>query len=358
VWAGVAVGVLVLGASGVWFVVNADATSRRPATARLPPATAPVTRQNLASTEEVDGTLGYGDVHTVVGAAPAVVTQLPVEGATIKRGGRLYRADNAPVVLLYGNLPLYRELRVGTEGAAVRELARNLDALGYDGFTVDDDYSSATATAVRDWQDDLGWEVTGRVSPAQVVVTAGPVRVTELKVQVGSPVAAGRPVLTYTGTTRLVSIDLSVDEQQLARKGARVSVDLPDDKRIAGRIASVGTVARAASPAAGSAAGSAGSTDSGSATIDVTVTLDDPRSAGGLDSAPVRVQLRAQERKNVLTVPVSALLALREGGYGVEVVTGSSSRLVAVKAGLFADGRVEISGAQISEATVVGVAKP
>jgi multidrug efflux system membrane fusion protein len=57
----------------------------------------------------------------------------------------------------------------------------------------------------------------------------------------------------------------------------------------------------------------------------------------------------------VLTVPVAALLALSEGGYGVQVVEGTGTRIVAVETGLFADGRVEISGSGIAAGTNVGV---
>jgi len=52
----------------------------------------------------------------------------------------------------------------------------------------------------------------------------------------------------------------------------------------------------------------------------------------------------AAEHKDVLTVPIAALVALAEGGYGVEVVDGSTSHYVRVETGLFASGRVEVSG--------------
>jgi len=57
----------------------------------------------------------------------------------------------------------------------------------------------------------------------------------------------------------------------------------------------------------------------------------------------------------VLTVPVAALLALAEGGYGLEVVDGGRSSITAVETGLFADGRVEVSGSGIAAGTTVGV---
>jgi hypothetical protein len=56
-------------------------------------------------------------------------------------------------------------------------------------------------------------------------------------------------------------------------------------------------------------------------------------------------------------VPVSALLALSEGGYGLEVVDDDgTTSIVSVTTGLFADGKVQVEGDGITEGTVVGVA--
>jgi hypothetical protein len=95
----------------------------------------------------------------------------------------------------------------------------------------------------------------------------------------------------------------------------------------------------------------------GEPTVDVVVAVDDGAALTGVDNGPVRVRFLVREVKDVLTVPVGALLALAEGGYGVEVVDGGSARVVAVKPGLFANGNVEISGAGITEGTTVGMAR-
>jgi hypothetical protein len=57
----------------------------------------------------------------------------------------------------------------------------------------------------------------------------------------------------------------------------------------------------------------------------------------------------------VLTVPVTALLALSGGGYGLEVISGGTASYVQVDTGLFAGGRVEVTGEGIDEGTVVGM---
>jgi multidrug efflux pump subunit AcrA (membrane-fusion protein) len=79
--------------------------------------------------------------------------------------------------------------------------------------------------------------------------------------------------------------------------------------------------------------------------IPVTITLDHPSAAGSLQEASVSVDFPTASRKNVLTVPVSALIALPDGGYGVEVVRdAATTETVKAKPGLFAGGFVEVTG--------------
>jgi len=165
--------------------------------------------------------------------------------------------------------------------------------------------------------------------------------------------AAG-PVLTYTATTRIVSVALDVTLQELVKPGLAATVTLPNGKTVAGTIATVGTVAIGGPEAATGASATNGGQNT-PATIAVTVTLADQSALGTLDQAPVAVHIVSATAEHVLTVPVAALVALAEGGYGLEVVTGSTSRYVAVQTGMFADGRVQVAGNGIAEGTIVGV---
>jgi peptidoglycan hydrolase-like protein with peptidoglycan-binding domain len=321
-------------------------TGPKPAAAHLPPATATVTRGDLTQTENVTGTLDYGDETTVAAKAGGTLTWLPAAGAVITRGHALYKVDDKPVSLLFGALPLYRQLAPGVSGSDVKELERNLYALGYRGFTVDSDYTSATATAVKEWQSDLGVTETGTVGPDQVAVATGTVRVGQLKAAVGSP--ASGPVLTCTGTNRVVTVPLDVAKQDMAKKGTRATVTLPDGKQVDGTVSGVGTVATT----------SQGDNNSdNTTTIDVTVSVADQSALGSLVSAPVDVTLVSAQSTNVLSVPVAALVALAEGGYGVQAVTGSTTQYLPVKTGMFANGNVEISGDGITEGMTVGMPK-
>ena len=314
------------------------------ASSDLPPATAKVTRETLVDTQTESGELGHGTAISAAARSGGTVTGLPATGSTVKRGQALYRLDNAPVVLLYGSLPAYRTLAVGTEGADVTQFEKNLRALGYDGFTVDDEYTSSTAAAVKEWQEDLGLPETGTVELGRVVFASGAVRVDGNEAEVGEAVQPGTAVLSYTGTARVVTVELEVSDQRLARKGAAVTVTLPDGKTARGKITMTELVIK---PAEGQ--------EPASTAVEVTIAVDDAKAVAGLDSATVDVAFTASQRENVLTVPVAALLALAEGGYGVQVVDGAATRIVAVETGLFATGRVEVSGDGLAEGMTVGM---
>ncbi|GAA3450497.1 peptidoglycan-binding protein [Dactylosporangium matsuzakiense] len=307
-----------------------------------PPKTATVSRQTLVDTQNEDGKLGHGDSRTLTGRGAGTLTEVPAAGTTIQRGQALYRSDNAPVVLLYGALPSYRNLAVGDEGPDVRQLEENLAALGYTGFTVDDTYSSSTASAVRKWQGDLGLTKTGTVEAARIVYAVGAVRVDERKAEPGDP--SGGAILAYTSTTPVVTVDLDTSDQRLAKSGTAVTVKLPDGRSATAKISAVQTIIQ---PAQGN--------EPAKTKYRVTIVPDDVKAFDGLDQMTVTVTFTAGKRENVLAVPVQALLALAEGGYGVQVVEGGTTKVVAVELGLFAAGKVEITGAGISAGTVVGM---
>jgi peptidoglycan hydrolase-like protein with peptidoglycan-binding domain len=328
----------------------------------FPPATARVERTTLVETKSVSGTLGYGQPVPLDAGEAGIVTWIAPVGSTVRRGQALFQVDERAVVHLYGSLPLYRTLRPGVTGRDARQLERNLATLGYRGFTVDGTYSAATAAAVRAWQANLGLAQTGTVELGQVLFTPGPIRIAGHSARVGDAIGRegerGGGVLSYTGTRRLVNVELEVADLPLAVRGRTVTVRAPGRGVVKGRIAQVGTViTRQAAPAGeGTGSDGAGSATAGAA-VEVTVAIPDQKALGAIEAAPVDVDFVSGKRENVLAVPVTALLALPQGGYGVEVVSGARARVVPVKTGMFAGGQVEVSGKAIAEGVPVGVAK-
>jgi hypothetical protein len=176
-----------------------------------------------------------------------------------------------------------------------------------------------------------------------VVFLAGAVKVKEVKAPEGKRAVQGQPVLTVAATRRVVHIDLDADKQDMARVGEKVRVELPGGRTVDGAVAKVGSVAE-----------TTGSGQDQKTTVGVDVSLSG-EGTGRLDEAPVGVELESERRKGVLSVPVEALLALKEGGFGLEVVDGARRRLVPVRTGAFGGGRVEVEGDGVREGVRVGV---
>lgn len=335
-----AVAVLAAGAVGTIHALRDDGPAAS-STTTLP--TARVKRADLVSATRQDGSLGYAGAYTVLGSGSGRVTWLPAVGEEITRGRTVYEDDGRAVPLWYGTRPFFRTLESGmTSGNDVLELERNLAALGYgSGLTVDRTFTGATRSAIKRWQADRKLPRSGTLAPADVVVLPGPIRVTAVSAVPGGP--AGGTVLTASGTQRLVTVNLPVASQTIAKQSAAVRIGLPGGKSTTGHIAAVGTVA--AAPKTNSQSQTGESTET--ATLPVSITLDRAADAGRLDGAPVTVDFTSDEHRGVLSVPVEALLAAADGSYSVDVVDDRGQVTpVPVELGIFdGDGDdVEVTG--------------
>jgi hypothetical protein len=264
----------------------------------------------------------------------ATYTTLPSAGDVIRRGETLFAVSGQPVLLLYGGVPAWRAFRPGmSPGRDVAALNANLRVLGYGKGLFGDSFTGSTAAAIRALQAAHGLEQTGELPLGSVVFKSEPVRVKTVSPTRGAAVQAG-PVLTVSSTRHQVTIALDAAQQSEVRVGDPVTITLPSNETTPGRVSSVGKVA------------SSGGSDSGP-TVEVDVRLINEAAAGQLDQAPVQAAIITGRVRNVLAVPVAALLALAGGGYAVEVVDPTGAHhLVAVDLGLFddADGLVQVSG--------------
>ncbi|WP_369141914.1 peptidoglycan-binding protein [Streptomyces sp. R44] len=352
----------VVAIAGGGVAVTALASPEKPSPDRagtrgLPPATAPVTRGDLADSSQRDGTLGHlGERKVNAGGPGGTLTWLAPPGSVVRRDERLYEVDGEAVRLMYGDQPMYRTLKTGDKGKDVRQLEENLAALGYTGFDVDEEYTAKTAAAVKRWQKSHDLKQSGTLGPERIAFAGSAVRVEEAgsdsgtgsgggdRIAPGDRVTPGSPVLTVTGSERVVSFKVPASEAGSAKTGTRVQVTLPDGTRLPGRVSAVGRTATAGEDP-----------QDKTPKIDITVSFDDPAKAKGVDQSPVTVELTGETRRDVLSVPVNALLALPDGGFGVQVVEDGAARDVRVELGMFAQGRVEISGEGLREGMKVGV---
>jgi peptidoglycan hydrolase-like protein with peptidoglycan-binding domain len=275
-------------------------------------------------------------------AQGAVYTSLPSVGQVIARNHSLYAVGGQPTIVLYGRTLATRAFLAGmSAGPDVAELNANLEELGYGSGLAGDQFTAATATAVRAFQAAHGLAQTGELALGSVVFEPGPVRVTSVTPTVGMSVTPG-PAMTVSSTARQVVVKLDASQQSSVKKGDRVLITLPDSQSTPGTVSYVASVAVAPPSEHG---------EESTPTIEVDVTPDEPQATGHLEAAPVQVSITTASVENTLVVPVTALLALAGGGYAVEEVQPNGvHRLVAVTLGLFDDeaGDVQVSGPELA----------
>jgi hypothetical protein len=380
-------GALALG-GGIYAVqarAGQDSRAAQPAPAQV--ATAEVVRTDLSDYWTESGTVGYRKQRTLRGVAPGVLTWLPRSGSTISRGETLYRAGDRPVTLFYGSSPMFRDIgTVGLVGRDVKVLADNLRALGYrigpqpapgtritvqngpapaandqgkdapgtDRKSGESDESGAYQTVVtsedavftRSLKDAVRrWQAAGTVRPANGTVTLGDVLVLSGAVRVGAAAAqlgddATGNLMAISDRAKAVSVEIDASRADDLRAGQPVRITLPDSSHTNGTISSVSSNVRADAADGG---------DQGPQ-VQVVIAVTKASKIRNISSAAVDVRFTGTTRRDVLAVPVGALLALSGGGYGVQVSGGA---LTAVKVGLFADGMVQITGTGITAGTRV-----
>ncbi|WP_329306605.1 peptidoglycan-binding protein [Streptomyces sp. NBC_01260] len=310
--------------------------------------TVAVQKGSLSTGIQVGGALSYDTPTPVIASGHGTITALPAVGAVVKAGAKFYEVDGRPVVLLTGDRPMWRDLGPEiSDGPDIEQLKRNLIKLGHAdglGLTADQKFTPATVTAVKRWQKSLGEKQTGTVTLGSVVMLPqATVRVQQLGAQLGSALGA-TAVMTVTGTDLVATAQPADSQLSQFKPNGRVTVKLADGSTINGRIRSLVH------------GGSGNGGDSGSDGADkttVTIALDHQRQAEQAGPSSVTVTVVGETVSDALIVPVTALLALDGGGYGVQVVSGTTTRLVRIQLGLVADAKAQITGDVQAGAQVV-----
>jgi hypothetical protein len=336
-WAAAAAVVLAAAAATGGVVVGSSAEQATPAPPGPAANTVKVEKGTLSAMVSQAGTLTYrarsdGSPYAVINRARGTYTELPEVGAKVGCGDVLYRVDDRPVLLLCGTVPAYRDLHIGDVGRDVRQLNRNLHLPAGKAFT------ARTKAALERLQHDKGFNVTGKLALDDAVFLPEAVRIAKVTGEVGGSAGPGAPVLRATSDTLHVQVNLDPSRQGEVERGDRARITLPGNTPVMGRVAGFGRVAEVPAGQGGQAA---------DATIPTFVSLDDPAHAGGLDNAPVEVDITTKGVHDALSVPVTALVGKSGGGFAVEVVrAGGGRELVAVTLGLFdtGGGRVQVDG--------------
>ena len=302
---------------------DSDVTVDREFTAET---AAMVERWQLDVGLEVDGIVEASDIVFIPGPAQVV--------AAIDETGSISPGSSIATLSFGAHLV----------GPDVEQLEQALDRLGFTAdatLVVDDVFTPETRAALVEWQLATGQDADGVLHVGDIVVVEAAVRVIAEMAAVGGVVSPGNAVLGVADVEQIVSFDLDAADQSLADVGDSATVVLPNTVKLTGVIEEIATTAT--------------TTPDGDTTFAVTVRLDDPDAVGDLTEAPVDVELVGSSVSDVLAVPVSALVALSDGGYAIEADSGTGFRLVAAEPGVFADGLVEIDVAGVEVGDLVAL---
>jgi hypothetical protein len=167
----------------------------------------------------------------------------------------------------------------------------------------------------------------------------------------------GQPVISASSPDPVVNVPVPAAQTFLVHPGDRVTVTMPSGATSTGRVVGISSIATAATGSPEDGGQSSAPNGPQPATVPAVVSLDHPSVAAHLDAAPV-TNVTDRRVSGVLAVPVTALVALAGGGYGVWVDAAGSRHIVAVTTGLFANALVQVNASQIRAGDLVEVPAP
>ncbi len=386
---------IALGSAGVWFATQNQTDSSAVAETTNQTTLIEAQSRDLISIEEWAGTLQAGSNASVSASTGGTVTRIAAVGDSIELGGLLAEIDGNPVVALYGTVPQFREIDIGSDpGADIRQLEENLVALGFDqGGTVlvDEVFTAETEAMVERWEVALGIDLAdGKVDAGQIAFIEGPSEVLD-RTSVGNQVNPGQPLLTtltlatsgfvpFVDETDVeavsdatdaipvdaelvdldtgddtpavgrpiqrwesseISVELAVDvaEVDTFEIGRTVGVELPDGQIVNAEVVEVSNVART-------------NQNTGETVVDVSIRPTEPIESL-FTTGPIVVQIEQGSTLGAVVVPARSLIALAEGGHAIEI---DGRGLVGVELGSFDDGWVEVISGDVDAGEAIVVA--
>lgn len=164
--AAVAVVALVAGLGLGQFIVSPGQAAADADAPKAGLITVPIESKKLANDVTIRGDVTYADavdvkIETGDLGGPAVVTgQVPEVGKELGAAAVALEVAGRPVIVLPGDLPVYRTMRIGVSGPDVTQLKQALNAVGINPGALDSPvYDAGTATAVAALYAKVGYPV-------------------------------------------------------------------------------------------------------------------------------------------------------------------------------------------------------
>lgn len=294
-----------------------------------PGLTVGVERHTLRDSLTLRGTLAYDDRGVVRAAAPGRATALGVTtGSPVVSGTVLLAIDGRPMVAVIGAQPFWRSLAMSDVGPDVRELNDVLRSAGLPA-PEDDQFTAQTAAALRRWQTLHGAPADGRLELNDLAVITDPARVGAVTIAVGEFVAPGSALLRLQGSQAHVALAVTPTDRTRISQGQSALIQLAtSNEQLPATVSAVDE-----SPTLSA---------QGAQSYGATIT---PASAlAGRDGTPVSAVIVISEARDVLCVPLAAVISDGTGQPAVRVREARGTRIVAIRTGISEGAYVEVTG--------------
>jgi HlyD family secretion protein len=254
------VATVLLASATFWAGTLVKGERRLPPNPKEPRPTVPLERRVLTDELRLTGTVGVPSGVPVSSLSPslnseeaALITKLPLKvGAVVTNGSLLAEIAGHPVIVLEGGIPMYRTLRLGSNGGDILEFQQALSRNGYGDADPPGHFGQSTSAAAAAMFRARGYSLPDErilrpasfsggvdnaaihsrasrhvrervpIVPLSSVVFVGhlPASVSSLTAHVGQQ--ADGPLLTLTYSSPNVVVGLEPSQLQTVRRGMRV----------------------------------------------------------------------------------------------------------------------------------------
>ena len=183
-------------------------------------------------------------------------------------------------------------------------------------------------------------EASGILRLGDAIVLPDAVRVGSAHVAVGGAALPGAPMLDLTSVDQIVKLAVDPQLAPSIHPGDQIRFTATDGTAIPGTIVSVAAVA-VAPPDAGNGPPQGPS-------VEVIAAATDPAALADLEGTDLLADVTTGTAPDALAVPVTALVVLADGSFGVEVASAGTTHFVRVAPGIYDRTMVEITAPGIA----------
>ncbi len=216
------IGVVVVAAGIGWFFGSQiRSPAEAAAEAEPPPAsniTVEVVSEELSADVVTRGDVVYDEpVQVTLSGSFAnqperlIVTQAVEAGVDLDEGDVVVEVVGRPVMLLVGEIPMYRDLRPGSSGDDVLQLEEALSRMGLLDGAADQTWDEATGAAVTAWYEQAGYRPNGLSEEDEATLRAARDRVRSGEGAVADAIAAVNESSQGAGRSAILAAEGEVD---------------------------------------------------------------------------------------------------------------------------------------------------